>query len=185
MRNCLFTNYIRDTKTFIMNKKLPLIKICLIFLIFTSLLHLQSFCQTVQITGNQSNTPNIVIGTFNYHVSEHIYTEAEIGTSTFTTAASAINHIDFNVFTTGTPTAVSNFRLYLKDVPLGTTIFSPGIYSTAGYTLVYDGILNAPATGWTGVDLTTSFTRTTGNNLQLLIERFDNVNHGSYSFYAA
>ena len=168
-----------------MNKKIYSIHHFLLGSFFIFLSHFSSFCQTVQITGNQSNSPNIVIGGSNYHVSEHIYTEAEIGASTFTTTASAINHIDFNVFAVGTLTSVTNFRLYLKDVPPGTTTFTPGIYSTAGYTLVYNGTFNAPGTGWTGVDLTTSFTRTAGNNLQLLIERFDNLSHGSYSFYSA
>ena len=168
-----------------MNKKIYSIHHFLLGSFFILLSHFPSICQTVQITGNPSSSVLLVVGNSIYHVSENIYTETEIGANTFTTAATAINHIDFNVFSTGTPTAINNFRLYLKEVPSGITSFTTGVYSTAGYTLVFNGTLNAPATGWTGVDFTTTFTRTAGNNLQLLIERLDNLNHGSYSFYAA
>ena len=168
-----------------MKKKLPLISTCAFTSCFLFFFHLQSICQTVQIVGNQDNSTRIVVGTSQYHVSEHIYTEAEIGAGMFTTAAAAINHIDFNVFSVGAPATVNNFKLYLKEIPLATVSFTTGAYSTSGYTLVYDGAITASSTGWTGVDLATSFTRTTGSNLQLLIERTDNITHTGYSFYSA
>lgn len=150
------------------------------------LLHLthNTNAQTVQITANQGQTTNIVIGPNFFHVSENIYTETEIGASNFTTPATAITHIDFNVFALGTITTVDSFNIYLKDVPLSTTTFTTGAYDTVGYTLVFNGTFNATATGWVGVDLTTPFIRTSGNNLQLLIERRDSVLHGAYSFNA-
>lgn len=144
-----------------------------------------TFSQTVQITANPGQSTNIGIGPSNYHVSENIYTEVEIGAANFNSASTAINHIDLNVFALGTPTSVNNYRIYLKEVPLTTTTFTTGIYNTTGYTQVFNGTFNASATGWVGVDLTTTFVRTSGNNLQLLIERMDNVTHGAYSFNAA
>jgi hypothetical protein len=158
-----------------------------VFSLFTIAFHLPGVAQTVQITANPGQSAGIVIGPNNYHVSENIYTETEIGAANFTTAPTAINHIDFNVFALGSPTAVSNYNLYLKEVPLSTTTFisTTDVYSTAGYTLVFTGTFNADVAGWVGVDLTTSFTRTSGNNLQLLIERLDNTAHGAFSFNAA
>ena len=156
-----------------------------IALVLSSAFFNKSISQTVQITANQGQTTNIVIGPNNCHVSENIYTEAEIGASNFTTPGTAITHIDFNVFALGSVTVVDSFNVYLKEVPLTNTVFTAGIYDTAGYTLVFSGTYNASVTGWVGVDLTTSFVRTIGNNLQLMIERRDSVLHGAFSFNAA
>jgi Secretion system C-terminal sorting domain len=141
--------------------------------------------QTVQITANPNSSGNIVIGTFNYHVSETIYTEAEIGVLNFTTLSTAINRIDFNIAALGTPAIVNNFNIYLRNVPLTSTTYTAGIYNTTGYTQVFGGTFNANAIGWVGVDLTTSFIRTSGSNLEVLIERLDNVAHSSFSFRSA
>ncbi|HMO61300.1 MAG TPA: T9SS type A sorting domain-containing protein [Ferruginibacter sp.] len=142
------------------------------------------FAQTVQITANPGQSGNIVIGPNNYHVSENIYTDEEIGSSNFTTVASAINHIDFNVFTIGANSSVGNYNIYLKEVPAGTETFTVGAYSLNGYTLVFSGTYVADVVGWVGVDLTTSFVRTSGSNLQLLIERLDNTPHAGFQFRA-
>lgn len=144
-----------------------------------------SMGQTISITDNPGTSGNIVVGGSNYHVSESIYTEAEIGVDTFNTAGTAINHIDFNVATVGSGTSIANFRIYLRNVPLTTTTYTTGIYSTAGYTQVFNGTLDASATDWVGVDLTTPFVRTSGNNLEVLIERFDNVIHTGFVFRSA
>ena len=141
--------------------------------------------QTVAITLNPQSSGNIVVGPNLFHVSENIYTEAEIGAAVFTSAATAINHIDFNAVALGSITTVDSFNIYLKEVPLSNVIFSNGIYDTAGYSLVFSGTLNASVIGWVGVNLTSSFIRISGNNLQLLIERKDNVTHGGFSFNAA
>ncbi len=145
------------------------------------------FSQTVPITANQGQSSGIVIGARNYHVSESIYTETEIGAANFTTAPTAITHIDFNAFALGAITSVSNYNIYLKEVPLSTTTFSSitDVYNTTGYTLVFSGTFNVTALGWIGVDLTTTFIRTSGNNLQLLIERKDGVTHAGFTFNAA
>ena len=167
-----------------MKKNLPLIK-KLFLTLTTFLINVLVIAQTVQITANPSNSAFIIIGNSNYHVLESIYTETEVGATNFTGAASAINHIDFNVQTIGSPTTITNYKIYLKEVPLATTVFTTGAYSTSGYTLVFNGSYTAGAVGWAGVDLSTPFVRTAGNNLQLLIERFDNVNHGPYKFFSA
>ena len=167
-----------------MKKNLPLKnKICLFASIL--LINISATSQTVQITANSSNSPNIVIGNSSYHVLESIYTETEVGATNFTTAATAINHIDFNVYILGTPTTANNYKIYLKEVSAGTTTFTTGVYNTAGYTQVFNGSYTASALGWAGVDLSTPFVRTVGNNLQILIERFDGVNHGLYQFFCA
>lgn len=159
-------------------------------LLFTStiILILQLFCfarvisQTVQITSNQTQASGIVIGRSNYHVSECIYTETEIGATNFITLASAIDHIDFNVFALGSNTTINNYNIYFKEVPLSDTAFTDGAYDTTGYTKVFSGTFIAATVGWAGVDLTTAFVRTTGNNLKILIERLDNTAHGLYTF---
>ena len=156
-----------------------------IFNVFVFLLVFHnSYSQTVQITANPGQTTNIVVGPNFGHVSENIYTEAEIGASNFTTAATSITHIDFSVFAISAPFTVDSFNVYLKEVPLTTTTFTTGVYDTAGYTLVFSGTYNIPGTGWIGFDLSTPFTRTAGNNLQLMIERKDSVLHGASSFNA-
>ena len=153
-----------------------------IALVLSSAFFNKSISQTVQITANQGQTTNIVIGPNNCHVSENIYTETEIGASNFTTLSTDITHIDFSVFALGSITTVDSFNIYLKEVPLSTATFTTGIYDTTGYTLVFKGTFNASATGWVGVDLTTSFVRTSGNNLQLMIKRKSTVQNTVSSF---
>lgn len=164
-------------KTYFLKLKTALLVFSVVALIQSNLQ-----AQTVAIVANPSQSGNITVGPNNYHVSENIYTDTEIGSSNFTTAGTAINHIDFNVFTVGSNTTITNYNLYLKEVPAGTETFAAGIYDITGYTLVFSGTYTPSVTGWVGVDLTTSFVRTSGSNLQLLIERLDNVPHASYSF---
>ncbi len=156
------------------------------FLLFLSLISAGLTAQTVSILGNLGTSGNIVVGASNYHVSETIYTENEVGAGNFLSAPTAIESINFFINLEGVPTTVPNFKIYLKNVPLATTTFATGAYSTAGYTLVYDGVYNATSiTGIAGVTLTTPFVRTAGTNLQMLIERTDNVVHTGNSFFAS
>ncbi len=146
------------------------------------------FAQTVPITTNPSTSGNIVIGGSNYHVSESIFLESEIGAGNFITAGTAIDHVDFSCSALGsgsTTVAASNYKIYFKDVPLGTTTLATGVYSTTGYTLVYSGAYSYPAVGFQGVNLTTTYVRTAGTNLQVLIERTDNVVHTGNVFNAS
>lgn len=143
------------------------------------------FAQTVAITANPGTSGNIVVGQSNYHASESIYTDSEIGSGNFTTAGSAIQEVYFFVNTLGTGTTIGNFKLYMKDVPIGTTTFANGTYSLLGYTLVYSGSLTATPVGPVGVTLTTPYVRAAGTNLQVLILREDNTLHTGYIFDAA
>ena len=146
------------------------------------------FAQTIAITANPGTSGNIVIGGSNYHVSESIYQESEIGAGNFITAGTAIDHVDFSCAALGTGSttvAAPNYKIYFKDVSLATTIFAAGVYSTAGYTLVYSGAYSYTAVGFQGVNLTTPYVRTAGTNLQVLIERTDNLVHTSNSFNSA
>jgi hypothetical protein len=145
------------------------------FTLFTALLN----AQTVAIEG-ASTSGNVVVSTSNYNVWEAIYTDAEIGATNFTAAGTALTRIEFNLNTLptvgGTTVASPNFKIYYREVPAATTTFAAAAtYSTAGYTLVYNGAFSFSATGWNGVDLNIPILRTPGTNLQIMVERTDNV----------
>ena len=146
------------------------------------------FAQTVAIVSNPGTSGFIIIGNSNYHVSESIFLESEIGAGNFITAGTAIDHVDFscNALGTGSTTVASPlYKIYFKNVPIGTTTLATGAYSTTGYTLVYSGAYSYPAVGFQGVNLTTTFVRTAGTNLQVLIERTDNLIHTGNVFNAS
>ena len=150
-------------------------KICLFFI--ATLFSLAGLSQSVLIAENGGFSGNIVVGQSNYHVSESIYTNTEIGPGNFVTPGSEIQQIFFFLNTEGINTAISNYRVYMRNVPAATTTFTTGAYSTVGYTLVFNGVYNATPIGFTAINLTTPFLRTAGTNLQILIERVDNVLH--------
>ncbi len=141
-----------------------------------------SNAQTVNILYNLNATDSTVIGSSRYHASESIYTDAEIGSGNFITAGSAIQKIYFYLYTEGTTTTVSSYKIWMKNIPSATTTFSTGIYNTSGYTLVYNGSFTASPAGLIGITLNTPFTRNSGNNLEVLIERLDRVIHPGYFF---
>jgi subtilisin-like proprotein convertase family protein len=148
--------------------------------------------QTVAITsgagGAQGTSGNIIVGQSNYHVSESIYTQTEIGGNTaFTSAGTAINKIGYYVTAVGSPATVSTFKIWMKNVPLATTTLAAGTYSTTGYTLVYNGSFTPTNIYPTPNELllTTSFTRTAGTNLEVLVERLDGVLNTGYVFLSA
>jgi hypothetical protein len=149
-----------------------------------------SFSQTVDILANPNSLSTAGLGgSRNYNVNESIYTDAEIGNTNFTTAGTAINKIGFYVNVVGAPTSFANIKIYMMDVPAGTTTLATGIYSTTGYTQVFGGAgggtVVATATGLIEIPLSTTFTRTAGNNLQILVERTDNVAHPSFTWRTA
>jgi hypothetical protein len=141
--------------------------------------------QVVDITANPGTSGNVVFGTSNYSVTENIYTETEIGASNFTTPATAINYIAVTTTTVGSPTTFNNIKIYMRQVPLSTTTFTNGTYNTTGYTEVFNGSVTISATGLTTIMLNTPFTRTSGNNLQVMFERTDNVTHPGFVFASA
>ena len=147
-----------------------------------------SKAQTINIATNPGTSGNIVVGGFAYHVSESIYLESEIGATNFITAGTAIDNIAFNCTTVGTGSstiASPNYNIYLKNVTAATTTLATGVYTTTGYTQVYSGAFSYPATGFQSVNLTTTFVRTAGTNLQVLIVRTDNVVHTGAVFSAS
>ena len=146
-------------------------------LLFSVIVSIYSFAQFVPITVNPGTSPNIVMGSSTYHASESIYLASEIGTNNFTTAASAIQQIFFLLEAAPAPGTATNFKISLKNIPAATTTLASGTYSAAGYTVVFNGTFNASTAGVVPVILTTPFQRVAGNNLEMLIERTDNVVH--------
>ncbi len=144
-----------------------------------------SFAQTVDILNTPGQSGSSVVGQSTYHVSESIYTNEEIGASNFTTAGTAIQKIGFFVDLLGAPTSMTNFSVYMKNVPIGVTTLATGAYSTAGYTAVFAGTFNAPTAGVANIILTAPFTRTANTNLQVLIIRANNVLSTGYVFGCA
>ena len=151
------------------------------------LICMSSTAQTIKIDSTL-NSPNYIIGTntTKYHISEAIYTDTEIGTNNFTSAASAIQEVSFFVFTAGATTNIPNIKLYMRNIA-DTQSFTSGVYLAKRplYTLVYDGPLNAsPVDGMITLTLQTQFVRTAGRNLQILIERTtDGVAYPGFAFY--
>ena len=153
---------------------------------------ISTIAQTIKIDSTL-NSPNYIVGaagvapnTTKFHVSEAIYTNSEIGTNNFTSAGSAIQEVSFFVFTVGSPTNISNFKLYMKNVSSATQAFTSGTYlaNRPTYTLVYDGVLNAnPVNGMISVTLQTPFVRNAGDNLQILVERTDGISYPGFAFY--
>lgn len=168
-----------QTKTTAMKQK----KTTLIFLITYSLLSLanSAFSQSVNISNTSTSQVN-TLGNAEYHVSEHIYSAAEIGASNFITAGTAINRIQFECTAVGTVTSFGNVKVYMQNVASGTTTFTAGTYSTAGYTTVYSGSFSVTTVGQITIDLTTPFVRTAGTNLQVMIERTDGIAKGPTFF---
>ena len=141
---------------------------------------------TVNINANPAASGNVPLGTSNYAASESIYTATELG-SNFITTADAINSVSFTCGVLPTTGATfSNLKIYFKDVTAATTTFASGTYSTTGYTLVYSGSITLTAVGVQTITLSTPYTRVSStNNLQMLIERTDNLLHTTNSFATA
>ena len=149
-------------------------KILLLTVVFFSSLKMMS--QSVVINGFNGTANTQVVGQSNYHASESIYLNGEIGNTAFTTSGSEINKISYNFTQVGTPSSISSFKIWLKEVTTS-TFSGTSSYNTTGYTLVFNGTINPTATGWYDINLTTSFLRTSGKNLQVLVERLDNTLH--------
>jgi hypothetical protein len=145
--------------------------------ILLSLLFNFSFAQLITINGNANTSTSSLIGQNYYHVSESIYLNAEIGNSNFTSSSNAINVISFNFSQIGNPSTINNFKIWMKNISSTVSTFSNGTYATNGYTLVFNGSINANTVAWNDIKLSTPFIRTTGSNLQILIERLDGVLH--------
>jgi hypothetical protein len=130
---------------------------------------------TVTINVNPGTSGNVPLGFTNYHVSEHIYLASEIGQNM------TIGRVNFDMTTLGSPVAYNTFNnvaIYLQTT--AATTLSNGTYTTAGFTLVYNGSMSWVTTGFAGVDLTTTFPYTqAAGNLRLLLIRTDNTPHST------
>jgi len=152
----------------------------LIFLFFYD--GLQS--QTITIASNFNSSSEVVIGSANFFVSESIYTNAEFGTSTFTTSNAPIEKISFKVFNTGSPSVINNYKIWMKDT--SSSVFSgTSNFSKSGYINVFSGSINPTNTGDYFIVLNTPFVRKSGKNLSVLIERLDSTNHTGFAFYTS
>lgn len=158
-----------------------------LFLPFTSTICVKADAQIItEVYGNPGTSSFVPFGTARYAANENIYTETELGgPAQFTTAATAINAIRFNANSIGGNTTFNNVKIYFKNIAIASTTFTNGLYSTAGYTLVYSGTINFSAAGWKEITLNSAFTRTSGTNLQMLITRTDNSNHSGFTWNAA
>nr|MCU0321649.1 hypothetical protein [Chitinophagaceae bacterium] len=138
---------------------------------------LVSNAQIITFTPN-GNSGNVLIGGSTNHVSEHIYLASEIGAGNFESPATAINAISvgINAVSTATfPVSITNYKIYMQNIPAGTTIFTTGTYSLTGYTEVFNGTLTLNGIGWNNVTLNTPFQRTPGSNLQVLFVKDNGI----------
>jgi Secretion system C-terminal sorting domain len=165
------------------NYPIPIIMKKLLLSVIFLCIAIISFSQTVDILANPSTFSLAALGTNrNYNVNESIYTDVEIGNTNFTSVGTAINKIGFYAASIGALTNFGNVQIYMKEVPSGTTTFASGIYSTTGYTLVFSGSVVVGNTGLIEIPLATAFVRNAGNNLQILVERTDNVAHAGFTW---
>ena len=146
-------------------------------LLFSVIVSVGSFAQFVPVTVNPGTSQNIIVGGSNYHASESIFLASEIGPNNYTTAASAIQQIFFLLEVAPISPMISNFKISMKNIPAATTTLASGTYTAAGYNVVFNGTLDASAAGIVPVILTAPFQRTAGSNLEILIERTDNIVH--------
>ncbi len=154
--------------------------------ILLTIISLSVNAQIVEITANTGSSSNIVIGQSNYHVSESIYLESEIGASNFLTSGSSITKIAFSVNSNTSvvfPVTINNVRISVKNTTA--TTLASGANNTTGYTIVYSGSITFSGTGWKTIPLSTSFIRTAGQNLQIKIERTNNISNSALVFDAS
>lgn len=154
--------------------------------ILLSIISFSSIAQIVEITANPGSSGNIVIGQSNYHISESIYLDSEIGASNFLTSGTSITKIAFSVNANTSvvfPVTINNVKISLKNTTA--TTLTTGTNNTSGYTIVFSGAITFSGLGWKTIPLSTSFVRTPGQNLQLKIERSDNLSNSGILFDAA
>lgn len=113
---------------------------------------------------------------YNYSAHEAIYLASEIG------LAGMIKAIAFNK-ESGTDVAdIEDVSIYMKNTSLST--IATGDYSTAGYTLVYQGAYtNTAESGWMEVNLNSMFAYDGIQNLSILIVKGHQAYITNYSRY--
>jgi hypothetical protein len=125
---------------------------------------------TVTIGNGTTNTNNSPINRYyNYSRWEAIYLQSEIS------QAGTINNIKFYKATTDDGSTMTTVKVYMKHTTA--TSLSTGAWSTAGYTLVFNGsVTNSSSSGWKTITLSTPFSYNNTSNLEIAIE------HGSQSY---
>ena len=154
----------------------------ILFFIITSI----AKAQIIQITNNPGSSGSIVVGQSNYHVSESIYLDSEIGSTNFLTSGTSITRLAFSLnanTSVSLPATVNNFKISMKNTTATTLV--GGTNNTTGYTVVYSGPITFSSIGWKVINLSTPFIRTAAQNLQLKIERLDNIANSGLVFDAA
>ncbi|MFZ4543933.1 MAG: hypothetical protein ACOYOA_07780 [Saprospiraceae bacterium] len=155
------------------------------FLLFLSILCMGSsmFAQRIVLVGGTlAGTTGGSLGTTQrYNIEEGLFLDSELNAgpqnSTLTgmrvrvNAAFATTPAGNNIF--------NNVRVRLKEVPSTRTTLANAPWDTTGYTTVFRGTLNAA--GGNVIDVAipfiAPFPRTAGNNLMVMLERFDNFSH--------
>lgn len=141
---------------------------------------LVSSAQLITISANPGTSGNTPMGQSLYSAIESIYLQNEIN------AAMTINRLNYSCATLSTGSnTYNNFAIYMKTTTA--TVLATGTYSLTGYTLVYNGPISWSATGWSGVNLTTTFpySNTPGQHLSILTIRTDALAHPGNQFNCA
>jgi len=151
----------------------------ILFLLSVILFSNLSYSQFVTISTNLQGSNLGRVSTDKYFSTQGIYTKTEIGDANFTTPELAINKVSIRVKEAFTSTINDSFKIWMRDIGSDTTKFTRagGVqykYSTAGFTLVYKGSISLTDTGWKEILLQTTFKRTAGKNLLVMVERLDN-----------
>jgi hypothetical protein len=136
-------------------------KIYFFFLILLSFSN--TFSQTVILGTDTTGSPYIPFArTYAYSVYEVIYLASQIG------FAGTVNSVGFDRVDGTDITPIDSVKIYFKNTSNST--FSTGFYSTAGYTLVYDGAFpNDGGAGWRQVLVSNGFPYDGTSNLQMMV----------------
>ncbi|MBL0042945.1 MAG: T9SS type A sorting domain-containing protein [Flavobacteriales bacterium] len=130
------------------------------------------------IATNLGTSGNGPMGTAANHAGEYIYLASEIG------GDMTITGINFAINAGTLTQTFGSVNLYLKTVGATSTL-ATGVYSTAGYTLVYTGPMVWTTNGFAGVPITPFAYTLAAGNLELLVTRTEGVTHAGVSFMCA
>ncbi|MFN8288054.1 MAG: LamG-like jellyroll fold domain-containing protein [Chitinophagales bacterium] len=134
-------------------------------------LDLTAFSQVITVPSANTNTGSTryPLGTFyGYQRSAMIYTASEVGSSGLITA------VGFYVNATSTPAAMTNMRIYIKQVAAATLSANTYATETTGATLVY-GPVTVPTSllvtnNWITFPLSVPFCYSNTSNLEVIVE---------------
>lgn len=119
-------------------------------------------------TGTVSNNQPFY-GSWNNTWTRTLYLQSDLGT------AKTITQIAFDLVSAG-PLNMNNQKIYMKQTPVNSLSTGYEDPIVNGYTLVFDGAINFPSSGWNIIDIT-DFSFNGSDNLIILIEDRDNAGH--------